>query len=315
MNYAVGIDIGGTFIKAAIVQSNGTIVIKRSIPTQSGDPVDIVFSRIYELILQLLDQTKIDMGRVVGVGIGIPGIVDFATGIAYDVPNLGWKNISVIAPLQERLPVPIYLDNDANVASLGEMWVGAAKGSRDVFCVTLGTGVGGGVIVDGRPLRGSHLLSGEIGHIVVMEDGFDCRCGNKGCLETVASATGVRRLALHAIERHEETILDLDHLDAEAIFTAASQGDAVASNVIDQAVDVLGRGLGIMANLIDPEMIIVGGGMAAAGDALLEPLRTSFKKYTLRSLGERIRIVPAVLGNDAGVVGAAKLSFDQVILI
>lgn len=311
LDYAIGIDLGGTFIKGALVDQNGSIVMKKTIPTHAVKGAQHVMEQMSSLVLELMRHPEVAFSKIAGIGMGIPGVIDYATGTAIQVVNLGWNNIALKEPLEKRIGLPILMDNDANVAALGEMWAGAGKGCRNLICVTLGTGVGGGIVVDGKLLHGAHVLAGEIGHIVMDPRGSLCSCGNRGCLETVASATGVVRLVQEALDGGELSTLAGKELSSEAISLAAASGDALALNVVHRAMDTLGRALAIAANIIDPDVIVVGGGMAHAGDTILFPLRISFEKYSLRRISNATRVVLARLGNDAGVVGAAWMALEE----
>ena len=308
MRTAVGIDLGGTFIKGAIVDEAGTIVIKEEIPTHAERGPSDILRRIEELARVLIERSGVELTDCAGVGIGVPGFIDTEAGVAVEVINIGWKNVFVRDPLTESLGLPVYMENDANAAALGEAFAGAGKGCESALCITLGTGVGGGVILEGKVLRGASHMAGEIGHIVLYPEGAPCNCGHRGCLETVSSATGVVRLARERMARGEQTELQSESLTAADVFAAAVRGDALAQAVVAEATEVLGRGLAIAANIVNPVAIVVGGGMARAGDALFTPLREAFSRYALERVAAVAKIVPATLGNDAGVVGASKLA-------
>ena len=308
MRQAVGIDLGGTFMKGAVVTEEGCIVHKEEIPTEAEKGAADVLVRMERFVRDLAAGIRKDAGSFAGVGIGIPGFIDDTSGVAVEVVNMGWRRVEVRAVLAKRLGLPVYLDNDANVAALGEAWAGAGRGRKLALCVTLGTGVGGGIVIDGRVLRGANTMAGEIGHIVLEPGGAPCNCGLHGCLETLASATGVVRLAKEAVARGVPSALPEEGLTSADVFAAAGRGDEAARQATDHAVESLGRGLAIGANILNPEVIVVGGGMSKAGDALFAPLRAAFARYALARVGEAVEIVPAALGNDAGVVGAAKLA-------
>ncbi len=308
MRTAVGIDLGGTFIKGAIVDEAGTIVIKEEIPTHAERGPSDILRRIEELARVLIERSGVELTDCAGVGIGVPGFIDTEAGVAVEVINIGWKNVFVRDPLTESLGLPVYMENDANAAALGEAFAGAGKGCESALCITLGTGVGGGVILEGKVLRGASHMAGEIGHIVLYPEGAPCNCGHRGCLETVSSATGVVRLARERMARGEQTELQSENLTAADVFATAVRGDALAQAVVAEATEVLGRGLAIAANIVNPVAIVVGGGMARAGDALFTPLREAFSRYALERVAAVAKIVPATLGNDAGVVGASKLA-------
>ncbi len=308
MRHAVGIDLGGTFMKGAVVSDDGAIIIKDEIATQAQRGAQDVLVRMQAFVRDLAQRAGLTVSDLAGVGIGIPGFIDDASGVAVEVVNMGWKDVSVRPQLIEHLKIPVFMDNDANVAALGEAWVGAGRGRASAFCVTLGTGVGGGIVLDGRVLRGANTMAGEIGHIVMEPGGAQCNCGNRGCLETISSATGVVRLAREAIAAGAQSALQGADFTAEDVFAQAARGDEAATQAVGHAIETLGRGLAVGANLLNPQVIVVGGGMSKAGDALFTPLAKAFSRYVLPRVAEAVVLVPAVLGNEAGVVGAAKLA-------
>ena len=314
MRKAIGIDLGGTFIKAALVDQDGAILYKEEAPTLAERGPDDILRRIEEMIRGIAANQGLQIGDLAGLGIAIPGFIDDATGVADEVVNIGWRNVAVREPLHARLGIHVAMENDANAAALGEAWAGAGRGRRFALCVTLGTGVGGGVVIDGKVLRGANTMAGEIGHMVMVPGGALCNCGHHGCLETISSATGVVRLAREGVARAQaagsvSSLAGLSELTAADVFQAAQAGDAVASAAVDEAIETLAWGLGTAANVVNPEVIVVGGGMARAGDRLFGPLREAFPRYALRRVALAAQIVPATLGNDAGVVGAARLAF------
>ena len=308
MRHAVGIDLGGTFMKGAVISDDGSIVVKDEIATQAEKGPRDVLLRMESFVRDLARRAALAASALQGVGIGIPGFIDDQTGVAVEVVNMGWRNVTVRPVLAERLAIPVFMDNDANVAALGEAWVGAGRGRASALCVTLGTGVGGGIVLDGRVLRGANTMAGEIGHIVMEPDGAPCNCGNRGCLETISSATGVVRLARQAIADGVRSSLGRADFTAADVFAAAARGDEAAKRAVEHAIETLGRGLASGANILNPEVIVVGGGMSKAGDALFVPLRAAFSRYVLPRVAEVVVVLPATLGNDAGVVGAAKLA-------
>lgn len=308
LRVAVGIDLGGTFIKGAVIDEEGRLLVKEEVPTEAGNGADSILRRIEQLTRRLIVASDVRANEVVGLGIGIPGFIDSSRGVAEEVINIGWRDVPVIAPLRSWLQMPVFMENDANLAALGEAWVGAGRGYRTALCITLGTGVGGGIIIDGKVLQGASHMAGEIGHLVLDPLGAPCNCGHFGCLETVSSATGVVRLARERIEKGEQTQLTLQQLTAADVFAAAERHDLLAQAVVQEAAQTLGRGLAIAANLINPDVIVIGGGMARAGETLFKPVREAFSAYALRRVASATTLVPALLGNDAGVVGAGKLA-------
>lgn len=310
---AIGIDLGGTFIKAALVDQEGAILYKEEAPTLAERGPDDILLRIEQMIRDIAAKHALQISDLSGLGIAIPGFIDDATGVADEVVNIGWRNVAVREPLHARLGIHVAMENDANAAALGEAWAGAGRGRRFALCVTLGTGVGGGVVIDGKVLRGANTMAGEIGHMVMVPGGAPCNCGHHGCLETISSATGVVRLAREGLARAQaagesSALAAVQDLTAAAVFAAAEAGDVLANAVVDEAIETLAWGLGTAANVVNPEVIVVGGGMSRAGERLFAPLREAFPRYALRRVALAATIVPATLGNDAGVVGAARLA-------
>ena len=311
MRKAIGIDFGGTYIKGALIDTQGQILVKEQIPTLKEEGAASILRRIAELIKQLAAAHGVAWTELSGVGIGIPGFIDDQAGIAVEVINVGWKQVAVREPLQNALQLSVFMENDANAAALGEAWVGAGRGAKSAICVTLGTGVGGGIVLEQKIWRGSNHMGGDLGHFVLDPQGAPCNCGRRGCLETFSSATGILRLARVGLESGMTSVLQMESLSTKGIFDAAATGDELGQQVVAMAADMLGRGLAMAADLINPEIIIIGGGVAKAGDDLFVPVQHAFARYALPRVAEAARIVPAVLGNDAGVVGAGKLTFQN----
>ncbi|SMO65328.1 glucokinase [Melghirimyces algeriensis] len=304
----IGIDVGGTTIKAGIVDGDGRLLQTSETPTPSQESAEVGVQRIADQARQLVDQAGVSWSSVEGVGIGLPGFLDIPQGKIVKLVNIPWTDIAIKDRLEEELNVPVTIDNDANAAAFGEAWIGAGRGLGDLVCITLGTGIGGGMISGGKLIHGSSGLAGEIGHIRVEENGAICGCGRQGCVETIASATGMIRLAKESILSGEHTKLASkaknDQLMAKDIFDAASEGDPVAQKVIAVAVDALARMMSILSVVTNPAAFIIGGGVSRAGEQLLAPLRQAYAAYTFADA----RILPAELGNDAGIIGAARLT-------
>lgn len=314
----IGVDIGGTAIKAGVVDEGGRIVEKREIPTATHEGPDRVLERLVDLIRQLKAVAEAAGAAVGGVGVGVPGPdLDVERGVVIHAVNLGWKNV----PLRDRLVaglsgLPVAVNNDANLAALGEAWVGGGRGAQDLLVITVGTGVGGGVVIGGRVHHGADGLAGEIGHVTVRpEGGHRCNCGKTGCLETEASATAIIREATAAAQsgrsaRLAEALAQNGALTARDVVEAAQAGDGVAQAILAHAGQTLGLALANAANLLNPERIVVGGGVSHAGELLFAPLREAYRTYALPTVAKR-PVVPAELGNDAGLIGAARLAMQQ----
>ncbi|MGR9049371.1 ROK family glucokinase [Halobacillus faecis] len=311
-HYYIGADIGGTTVKLAIIEETGTIKKKWEIPTNTANQGEAIPSDIAISISETLKEEAIDTSMVVGIGAGAPGFVDTTTGYIHEAVNIGWKDFDFGNLLKELTGMTVWVDNDANLAALGENWLGAGEGCTELIAVTLGTGVGGGIIANGQILNGANGTAAELGHVTVVPNGgAPCNCGKTGCLETVSSATGIVRKAKEAAEKHPESKLNEfindSTLTSKNVFDASKDGDEAASGVIAEITDVLGMAIANMAIAINPEKIVIGGGVSKAGDLLLEPLEKAYRKYALPRTAEASSFGIAELGNDAGVIGGAFL--------
>lgn len=309
-NIYIGVDLGGTNIKLGLCDESGSLLQTHEGPTGVEDGASAVLDRIAAYAEFLVSTSPYNWDQVVGIGIGIAGFIDVKHGVVKRAVNLNWDDVPAKAELEKRLNKPVRLDNDANVAALGEAWSGAGKGVKYVVCYTLGTGVGGGIINDGHILQGFRGMAGELGHMCVVPDleAIQCNCGQHGCLETVSSATGIVRMAENAVNRGESTSLALiQPITAKDVFDAAKSGDESAIRIIERAAYYLGRSMAAITVICNPQRFIIGGGVSRAGDILFEPIRETFKKYSVETISEGVDIVPAMLGNDAGIVGAAGL--------
>jgi len=308
--WLAGIDLGGTTIKMAFVTMSGNIVHKWEIPTNISNRGEHIVTDI----AQSLDETLASLGetkeRLLAIGIGAPGPVEEETGMLYEAVNLGWTNYPLKQRLEAATALPVAVDNDANIAALGEMWKGAGGGARHLLFVTLGTGVGGGVIANGAIVRGTNGAGGEIGHMAMIVDGgAPCNCGKTGCLETIASATGIVRITNERLAADERTsVLRGREVTAKAVFDAAKADDPLALEVVDEVTRYLGLALANAANVTNPEKIIIGGGVSKAGDILVRHVSTYFRRFAFPRVAAGAEIALATLGNDAGVIGGAWLA-------
>lgn len=306
----VGVDLGGTAIKVGVCNEQGQLLHTYEGPTETDKGTETIIDNIVKYVRLAVEESSHAWEQVSGVGAGLAGFMDLKEGIIIHSPNLPFRNTPVRAILAERLQVPVRVDNDANVAALGEAWSGAGKGIANSVCYTLGTGVGGGIIIDGQIYQGFSGVAGELGHMAVIPDleAIQCGCGRMGCLETVSSATGIIRMAKDAVERGDRTSLaSLTHMMAKDIFDAAKAGDEVATRIVKRAAFYLGKAMVAVAVILNPERFIIGGGVSKAGDILFDEIREVFFKLMPESLQKGIEIVPATLGNDAGMIGAAGL--------
>lgn len=313
-NKVMGIDLGGTSVKLAILSEEGEVLQKWSIPTDNSDHGVKIMPDIIESIKHHLNLYRLTSEDFLGIGMGSPGAVNRSEGTVTGAFNLNWTTPQPVREtMEQETGIPFVIDNDANVAALGEKWRGAGGDNDDVVFITLGTGVGGGVIADGHLIHGTAGSGGEIGHMTVDPDGFECTCGKKGCLETVASATGVVKLARkHAEEFSGDSNLkslidDGQEITSKMIFDFAKYGDALALLVVDRFAHFLGLACSHIGNLLNPAYIIIGGGVSAAGGFLLEKVNKHFLGFAFPNVQKSTKLKLAELGNDAGVVGACYL--------
>ena len=310
MKYYIGIDLGGTNIKGALVNEQGEIVKQSTCPTHAEQGADAVTETIAQMIHDLAANEAID-----GVGLGCPGMVDDKNGNVVYACNLGWVDYDVRTALKELTGCDVRLVNDANAAALAEAIVGAAKGAESAVVVTLGTGVGGGVVIGGKLLTGYTGAASELGHMVIVADGEDCACGRKGCFETYASATALIRMTNTAMAKHPESAMhqiatEQGGVDGRTAFTAQQMGDAAGDEVVKSYVHYLSIGIANIVNIFFPEVIALSGGVANQGENLLVPLREKVEQqeYGAAYTAKHPRIVCCTLGNTAGMIGAAMFA-------
>lgn len=305
--YCFGVDVGGTTIKMGLFDVDGNVLDKWEIVTRTENGGENVLPDIAKAVNDKMAEKNIAKDEVAGVGVGVPGPVD-SKGIVHRCVNLGWDIFNVNEKLEALVGMPVMAGNDANVAALGEMWKGGGQGFDSLVVVTLGTGVGGGIIIDGKLLAGSTGAGGEIGHIHVDDNEPDvCGCGNRGCLEQYASATGIVRLANRRLENNtDETVLVKGECSAKDVWDAVKAGDKVAIDVAEQFGKYLGEGLAAIAGVVNPEAFVIGGGVSKAGDVLLSYVEKNYKPVVFHASRD-VKFTLATLGNDAGIFGAAKL--------
>ncbi|WP_099361205.1 ROK family glucokinase [Fredinandcohnia onubensis] len=307
----IGIDIGGTNIKLGLLNVKGDILNRWEIPTVRGKEI----KHIWESVLSKVSKNDIE-NNILGIGVGAPGFVDGDSGIVFEAVNLGWKNFELGKLLSTKFSLPVVVENDANLAALGEYWKGAGDRVENLIFITLGTGVGSGIIANGSILNGENGTAGEIGHIIVDPNGYPCNCGRVGCLDTISSATGIVRQAKEKVK--ENPSCSLAHylntrgsIDAKDIFTQARNGDPDCIDILEYTAEMLGKALANAAAIINPSKIIIGGGVSQAGEQLLNLTKKYFIQYSLGRIGEVTNIEIAKLGNNAGIIGAAYLVAGQ----
>lgn len=307
-NYVFGVDVGGTTVKMGLFDLEGNVLEKWEIPTRTENSGEKILPDIAASIQEKLKQKAIAREEVAGVGIGVPGPVE-KSGIVHRAVNLGWAELNMKEELSALLDgMRVEGGNDANVAALGEMWKGGGQGHKNLVAVTLGTGVGGGIIINGEIMTGATGAGGEIGHIHVEDNETEaCGCGNFGCLEEYASATGITRLANRALKASDkDSVLRRGEVSAKTVFDAVKAGDELAIEVAKQFGEYLGKGLGVIAGIINPEIFVSGGGVSKAGEILFDYIKPSFEKTAFQGSRDAIFAL-ATLGNDAGIYGAARL--------
>ena len=307
MKYCLGIDLGGTTVKMGIFGSDGVLVDKWEIPTRVEEEGKAILPDIAESIEEKLGQHQIEKSQLLGIGMGVPAAAD-ENGVVQNTTNLGWGYKEVRRELEELTGIPVKVGNDANMAALGEMWKGGGKGSRNLVMVTLGTGVGGGIIVDGHILFGAGGACGEIGHICVnYEETERCGCGKRGCIEQYASATGIVRLAKRRLATcTEHTVLRAESVTAKDVWDAVKAGDGVAVRIAEEFGRYLGYALADVAAMADPEVFVIGGGVSKAGEILIDYVEKYYQEQAFYA-NKNVRFALAQLGNDAGICGAAKM--------
>lgn len=307
MKHCFGVDIGGTTVKLGLFEEDGTLLDKWEIPTRKDNHGGEILPDIAKSLEEHLEKHNIQKPDIVGVGVGVPAAVQ-GQGVVQSTANLGWGHKDVKGELEELTGLKVKIGNDANVAALGEMWKGGGCGYQNLVMVTLGTGVGGGIILDGHILVGVNGIAGEIGHLTVNEKETEvCGCTRTGCLEQYASATGIVRLAKKKLANcKEDTILNIENITAKDVFDAVKAGDAVAMDIAEQFGSYLARALVSIAIVLDPDIFVIGGGVSKAGGVLLEYIEKYYREKALWSTKET-KFALATLGNDAGICGAAKL--------
>ena len=307
-NLVFAVDLGGTHLRAALVDSSGKIHKQLKRKTPKDETPDVLI----DTLASVADEWR--NGPIIGAAVMVPGAVDSAQAVVLSAPNLpSLINFGLKAVLQERLGWPVVLENDANAAAIGEMWLGAARGCRDVVSVTLGTGVGGGMLLGGKLWRGAHGAAGEIGHTTVDPfSGLKCKCGNTGCLELFASATAIVRMARESLSQFSAATLSADDLTAEKIYEAGRQGDELALSVFRRAGKYLGIGLANLMSLIDPEIIVINGGVVNGWDLFAVDMYAEVSERAFQATAPKVKIARAECGDNAGLLGAARLAFDEM---
>ncbi len=309
----LGVDLGGTGIKVGLVTEKGEILAKGSTPTKRERPYQEIIEDIANLCKRVVKDAKADMADVGSIGVGVPGICDPKTGVIPFCTNLGWHEVPFVAEMQKHIMKPVIVDNDATVAGFAESIAGVSAGSSSSVFLTLGTGVGGAIILNGKPFSGAHGVGSEIGHLIIRMDGDPCNCGNYGCFERYASATAIIRMAKEVLADYPDSRIlarvggDESRINAKTVIDCAKEGDEAALKAFNQYVKGLATGIVSVIHMIDPEVIALGGGVSMAGDFLLDAVRAEIPKMVMYKTMPFARIELAQLGADAGIIGAALL--------
>lgn len=330
MKYAVGVDLGGTNIVTILMNEKGKIIARDKRATEGFKGKDYVINRMAEGINAVINPTtKALAGRheslvirkkIVGIGIGTPGLVNLEKGIVYEAPNIpGWDNVPLTSIYKKRFGFPVFIENDANSAALGEWWIGAGKGSKYMLCLTLGTGIGGGIIIDGKVYHGANGYAGELGHISLSFGGPKCGCGNVGCLEAYAPAIGIIRRTKEALKKNKKSLIykliggNLSKVTPAIVTQAARKGDKLAKKIWDDTGFYLGSAIANYANIFNPEVVVLTGGLTGAGNLLFKPMWKTVRKRAFDNAVKHLKIVTGKIPDDAGAVGAAKTAFQQAV--
>ncbi len=310
----IAVDLGGTNVRVAAVNLKGRILQRMRFPTEASQGRERVTGNILSKIREVLAGFPREKFEVIGGGFGIPGAILLDRGIVTQSPNLpGWEDYDVRSPLRDGLGIPIFIENDANAFTLGEWWLGAARGVRDFCCLTLGTGVGGGIVLNGDIWHGAEGKAGEIGHMVIEVDGPLCQCGSSGCLETFASGSAIRRMAIEAVQGNEKTDLlqrcggQIEAITSSTVYESARDGDGLSREIFQRMGRYLGVGLANLVNLLNVQLMVIGGQVSEAWDLFIEPARRELEKRALGSMGKGVRVEKASCGNDAGILGATYI--------
>lgn len=313
--YYLGIDLGGTNAAAGVVTKDGQIVAKASVATNAKNGTDEIVANMVKACNLALEKANIKADEIQSIGIGTPGTLDIKNGVVEYAANLGFKNTPLAKLISQHFPkVPVYIENDANVAALAESVSGSAKGSSDSVIITLGTGVGGGIIIGGKIYSGFNGRGGEIGHIGIQVDGWQCTCGRRGCWEAYASVTGLIKLTKLEMQKDKDSVMwelvnsDIEKVSGRTAFDAMRKGDKTAKQVVDKYLEYVATGIVDVINMLQPEVLSIGGGISKEGDTLLLPIKEYVDKNMFsRDSKTKTKLCIATLGNDAGIIGAAML--------
>lgn len=306
--YAIGIDLGGTTINGVVLDYEGNIIFRHTIDTKSELGEKIVLERIIKIINYVIKKSKVSNNNIKGIGIGVPGPLDIKRGIIISNTNLPFRNFNIVNPIKDHFKVPVYLDNDANVAAIGEYKFGAGRGSKNMIFITISTGIGGGAILNGKIYRGKSSNALEIGHMTLKEDGPKCNCGNFGCVEALSSGTAISKKARTELNKGKVSSLKkLNKISAYNVFQEAKNGDSLAQKIVDEALEYLGICVSNIITVLDPDTIVIGGGVSKAGDIIFNKINKVIKERCFEVMWKSTKITKASLLDNSGVIGAASL--------
>lgn len=310
----IGVDLGGTNMRVAVLDLHGNILLRHREATHASNGRVKVVARLIDLIREMLSRSKAEGRDVRAIGIGAPGVIYVEKGIVVKSPNFpDWNNFGLKEEVEKAVNIPVFIENDANAAALGEQWLGAGRGAGSMILITLGTGVGGGIVLNGRIWHGADGMAGEIGHITIIPEGRQCSCGNRGCLEMYASARGIIQSYREGLDKTSVPATDRRRTyTSEEIYQAARDGDGLAQKVMEDMGRYLGIGIASLINIFNPEMIVIGGGVMDAWSLFIGPLTREVKQRAFEVPAERAVIMPARLGGDAGIVGAAAAALGSL---
>jgi len=310
--YFIGIDLGGTKISGIVVNLAGDIIAKTTVPTYAETGEQAILQRIMDVVTAVIKESNVDQAHIVAIGLGAPGSLDLKAGTIISAANLPFDHFNIVKPIMDEFHIPVYIDNDANVAAVGEYLFGAGKGTEHMVFITVSTGIGGGAILNGKIYRGNTCNALEVGHTTVQPDGPYCNCGNYGCAEVLASGTAIAKAAQTAIGKGKITSLtNYDKPTAYEVFKESEKGDRVAQNIRNKALTYLGICVANTIMSFDPQKVIIGGGVAQGGSIVFERIDEVVKERCLKVMSENTQILPAILGTDAGVIGAAALAIME----
>jgi len=316
MDLFIGMDLGGTNLKYALGTENGEIILKLSRPSFADQAQNKIFENMFTAVNELLAEAEKRGEKISAIGVGSPGSIDFEKGqLIGSTPNLkSWTKAPIKKNLEEHFNIPAWADNDANVMALAEARKGAGRGYKNILCLTLGTGIGGGIIIDNQVLRGAHYSAAEVGHIIIEYNGKKCNCGNRGCFEVYASAPAMVARYRKKLRR-TGVAYAIDELNTKLIFKKAELNEDLAKETIYETCEYLGAGIASIANIIDPEVVVIGGGVANAGAEFIQCIENAVKQYSIKAITKHLKVVNAEMGNDAGIVGAILLAVESLKMV